>query len=52
VYADSFIINLQTGDWCSTEGNFADAPHNRPWTDAPSSTSIFDPQNMAASAAY
>ena len=47
-----YVVNLQTGDWTSEQGNYGDPPYNRPWTNSPSSISIFDPQNMAASAAY
>ena len=52
VWANGFIINMQTGDWASSQGNYGDPPNNKPWTITPGSVSIFDPQNMAASAAY
>jgi antirestriction protein ArdC len=34
------------------QGNYGDQPWNRPWSTKPASVSIFDPQNMAASASY
>ena len=52
VYQNSLIINVQTGDYCTMQGNYSDPPYNKPWTTTPSSTSVFDAQNMAASAAY
>jgi hypothetical protein len=52
VWMNAYPINLQTGDWDSNQGGYANPPHNKPWTLTPSSISIFDPQNMAASAAY
>lgn len=52
VYQNTFIINLQTGDYCTMQGNYGDQPWNRPWSTKPASVSIFDPQNMAASASY
>lgn len=52
VYQNTFIVNLQTGDYCSMQGNYADAPYNQAWTVKPVSMSTFEPQMMAAAAAY
>lgn len=52
VYQNNYIMNLQTGDYCTMQGNYANVPYNRPWTLTPVSKTIFDPQSMAAAASY
>ena len=52
IWADSIAYNLQTGQYVSTGGSYADAPYNEPWLFDPIQDSVFEPQSMAASAAY
>lgn len=52
IWGDSIAYNLQTGQYVSTGGSFADAPYNEPWLFNPQPDSMFEPQQMAASAAY
>lgn len=52
LYQDNYVFNLQTGDYCNMQGNFADAAYARPWIFKPVSQSVFDPQTIAATAAY
>ena len=52
VYSNSFIYNLQTGNYCSIQGSYVDPPYGGPMTFNPVPESNFDPQEMAASASY
>ncbi len=52
VYQDTYIINLQTGSYCAMQGNYANPGYNKPWTYEPHPASTWEPQAMAASAAY
>ncbi len=52
VFMDSVAYNLQTGQYVTTGGSFADAPFNEPWSFDPIPDSTFEPQSMAAAASY
>jgi hypothetical protein len=52
IWQDSIAYNLQTGQYVSTGGSFADAPYNEPWLFDPIPDAVFEPQSMAASASY
>jgi hypothetical protein len=52
IFSNSFLYNLQTGDYLF-EGSFGGrVPYSRPWSFEPIPMSTFDPQTMAAAAAY
>jgi hypothetical protein len=44
--------NVQTTDYVTMQGPWADPPYNSPWTFKPSQQSYFNPQTMAAVANY
>jgi len=52
IFADSIAYNLQTGQYVSTGGSFADAPFNEPWTFTAVPPSTFEPESMAAASSY
>jgi hypothetical protein len=52
IWMDSVAYNLQTGQYVTTGGSFADAPFNEPWLFDPIPDSYFEPQSMAATASY
>jgi hypothetical protein len=52
IYACGVIYNLETGQYVSTGGSYANSPQNEPWTFTPVPDSLFDPSSMAATAAY
>jgi hypothetical protein len=46
------VHNVQTGDYTTIIGPWGDAPYNKPWIFGPINPAIFEPQVMAAAAAY
>ncbi len=52
IFMNSIGYNLQTGNYVSLQGSYADAPYNTPWTFQPVPDSVFLPQAMAAAASY
>lgn len=52
IYMNTISYAMQTGNYVSNNGSYADAPYNEPWRFDPLPNSNFLPQTMAASASY
>jgi hypothetical protein len=52
IFMNSVGYNLQSGNYVTLQGSYADPPYNTPWAFTPASDSVFEPQAMAAAASY
>ena len=52
LYMNTISYAMQTGNYVSNNGAYANAPYNEPWRFKPLPQSYFLPQTMAASASY